>query len=297
MTLVDAETSRKIHASLSETRAVSGGSAANTAAIAAMLGARVAYAGKTSGDALGQSFAADMDALGVASVIAPETSGPDTGSCLSLITPDAQRTMCTHLGAATTLQAADISQAALTDADIVFLEGYLLDAPGGYEIFRHVIAARPQTLALTLSDAGCVDRHAAFLDAILGSIDLLFGNEEEMGALFPETTGPAQATLAAARHVAGVICTDGPNGVHIGEHGLHAQLPAVKAEVRDTTGAGDSLAGTVLWGLAAGHSLIDSARMATHVAAEVISGVGARPARDLRDILAQAGYLGTPAEA
>lgn len=293
MTLVDGPTSQKIHAHTRNPREISGGSAANTAAIAASLGTKVSYAGKVASDALGQVFVDDLAQQGVSPLVSstPQGAGLHTGTCLSLITPDAQRTMCTHLGAAQKLSAADISSHDLRQADIIFLEGYLLDAPGGYDIFRAVISSNPQILSLTLSDARCVDRHAVFLNEILDRIDLLFGNEDEMTALFPQAETPHLATAIAAQHVDRVVCTHGAHGVYLGEDGLITHLPACKVTVVDTTGAGDSLAGTILWSIASGQDLHTGAQMAMRVAAEVISQIGARPSCDLLELLHEEGFF------
>jgi len=293
MTLIDGPTSKSIHRKVKNAREISGGSAANTAAIAASLGAKAGYAGKIASDTFGEIFIDDLASLGIRPLVSatPENSGLHTGTCLSLITPDAQRTMCTHLGAAQKLSAADISLQDMRDADIIFLEGYLLDAPGGYDIFRAVIASKPRTLSLTLSDARCVKRHAAFLDEILSSIDLLFGNEEEMIALFPEAQTPQQATSIASSHIQRVVCTNGAEGVYVAENRHMTHLPAIKVDVVDTTGADDSLAGTVLWAIADGRDFHAGVRMALRVAAEVISEIGARPSRDIRNLLESEGYL------
>lgn len=293
MTLVDGPTSRKIHEMTRDAREISGGSAANTAAIAASLGAKTSYAGKVAPDKLGQIFIDDLAAQGIEILTSPTDASANlhTGTCLSLITPDGQRTMCTHLGAAQTLSAADLKSHYKRNADIIFLEGYLLDAPGGYDIFRLAISSFPDILSVTLSDARCVARHAAFLHEIIEYIDLLFGNEEEMIALFPEAQAPQEAATIAATHVDRVVCTHGPNGVYIAEDGQITHLPAHKVKVVDTTGAGDSLAGTILWALAYGYDLQTGAEMAIRVAGEVISAIGARPTCDIREMLEEEGFF------
>lgn len=287
MTLVEAQKSARIYDALHNPRAVSGGSAANTAAIAAGLGASVSFAGKTTADELGHIFNHDLRTQGIDAVVpaGPEETGQHTGSCLSLITPDAQRTMCTHLGAAQALHPQDISLSTLEAADIVFVEGYLLDAPHGYAILDKVIAARPPLLALTLSDAGCVERHAAYLGSVLDHVGLLFGNAEEMRALLPEAGSAHMAALAAAGRVHRIVCTDGPQGIYLGENGKVVHLPARKAVVTDTTGAGDSIAGSILFGIATQMSFLQAGEIALRVAAEVISEIGARPSRDIRQML------------
>lgn len=297
MTLVDAETSKALYATTRNPKEVSGGSAANTIAIAAALGAATSYAGKVSADTLGDIFLHDLASQGVDIIVpaAAAEAGLHTGNCLSLITPDAQRTMCTHLGAAQSLLPDDIDPGHLAAADIVFLEGYLLDAPAGRDIFETVLAESSAILALTLSDAACVGRHAAFLQDKIGAFDLLFGNAEEMRALFPDARTAEAATALAAKSIARVICTDGPEGVHLAEAGSLTHLPALPVKVVDTTGAGDSFAGTVLWALADGRPLEEAARLALRIAAEVISEIGARPSRDIAQLLRDEGLLSEPA--
>lgn len=297
MTLVDAATSKALYATTHNPREVSGGSAANTVAIAAGLGATASYAGKVSADTLGEIFLHDLQSQGVEVIVpaAPVEAGLHTGNCLSLITPDAQRTMCTHLGAAQALTPADLQPADIAAADIIFLEGYLLDAPAGRAIFETVLNETSAITALTLSDAACVERHAAFLQEKLGAFDLLFGNAEEMRALFPDARTAQEATALGAKTVSRVICTDGPEGVHMAEAGALIHLPALPVKVVDTTGAGDSFAGTILWALASGRPLEEAARLALRVAAEVISEIGARPSRNLAQLLRDEGLLSEPA--
>lgn len=287
MTLVDHTISQTLYDKLRGAREISGGSAANTIAIAASLGAPTAYIGKVADDTLGAIFQHDLTTMGVAVQVALETkSDQRTGNCISLITQDGQRTMNTHLGAARTLQADEISAQALTEASTVFLEGYLLDSPGGQTIFRKVLQGKTGKCALTLSDAGCVTRNIAFLREHIAQFDLLFANAEELSALY-DGASLADRIMTAGVDIQRVICTDGPNGVHLLESGILHHLPAQKVTVVDTTGAGDSLAGTILWGLHAGHDLQTAAKMAIMVAAEVISEIGARPSRELQPLLAE----------
>jgi fructokinase len=299
MTLVDADTSAALYAKIRNAREVSGGSAANTAAVAANLGARVAFAGKVAPDQLGTIFNHDMASLDIHTVAAPTEVSPgfSTGSCISLITPDGQRSMVTHLGAAQSLRAVDLDPEILMFSRMVFIEGYLLDAPNGYDIVSRAVEHHGGRVALTLSDAGCVARHHGFLMESLDGIDLLFGNAEEICALYPGYD-LASILVQTGLRVPQVICTDGSNGVYLAEvysGGEITHIPAQKADVVDTTGAGDSFAGTVLWGLANGFNLETSARMAMTVAAKVISEIGARPSCDLLPLLQAAGHL--PADA
>lgn len=291
MDLVDQASAKAIYDNLLGAREVSGGSAANTACVAARLGSSVYYVGKTSADALGDIFLHDMAVEGITSIVPPSGHDHHTGHCLSLITPDAQRTMCTHLGAAQTLMANDIPMDAINAADVVFIEAYLLDTPQGYDIFHKLMDANCHGLALTLSDARCVERHLDIILQFLPYVDILFGNEEEVKALFPRENGTEAAARRATQHVITTVITDGPNGAYAGELKKITHIPARKVDVVDTTGAGDSLAGTVLWGILNGHSLVDSVHMGMRVAAEVIGEIGARPSRDIKEILRNEGFL------
>lgn len=288
MSLVDHRASQELYERLRGAREISGGSAANTIAIAASLGAPTAYIGKVAKDTLGNIFHHDLTAMGVATHLAIETTsdGTRTGNCLSLITPDGQRTMNTHLGVAQALRADDICAQIISDAGTIFLEGYLLDSAEGQAIFHKVLQHSKGKCALTLSDAGCVTRNLDFLHRHIAQFDLLFANAEELSALY-EGTSLAARISAAGADISQIICTDGPHGVHTHEGGVHTHTPARKATVVDTTGAGDSLAGTILWALHAGFDLRSAAQMAVTVAAEVISEIGARPSRELRPLLAE----------
>ena len=290
MTLVDHARSKALYEAISNPTQVSGGSAANTVAIAASLGAPSAFIGRVACDRLGSTFMHGLKKIGVEVPIVPMISLGDairTGNCLSLITPDGQRTMCTHLGAAQSLDLGDLKIRELEQARTVFFEGYLLDSPKGRALFDFAAAMAERRISLTLSDANCVIRHKDFLESRLEEIDLLFGNAEELAALFGGGSA-LENTRMAGRRVPLVVCTDGPNGAHLSNKGSVTSHPARPAKVVDTTGAGDSFAGTVLWALHEGRSPEEAVQMALIVAAEIISQKGARPARCLRTVLEEA---------
>lgn len=290
MTLMDIKQTSAIYDCIGSAHEVSGGSAANTAAIAAALGGHVSFIGKVADDQLGEIFQHDMRALNILMACDPlDKNIVQTGRCLSLVTPGGQRTMCTSLGAAQKLNSDDLFCGQIETADITFLEGYLLDSPDGYNLFHDTFENAGGRIALTLSDPGCVERHLEFLLQIIDRFDILFGNAEELAALYGSRT-PERSVEDAAYDVDMVICTDGPNGVYLSNYGITTHLPAQKVEVVDTTGAGDSFAGTCLWALSAGHSLEDAARMSLIVAAEIISSIGARPMCNLGDLLKSAGF-------
>ncbi|MFZ9601810.1 MAG: adenosine kinase, partial [Ilumatobacteraceae bacterium] len=188
MNLVDIKRSKHLHSLVNSRTEMSGGSAANTAYGLASLGGKAGFIGKISADRLGDSFSHDLDTVGVKFFPGVTCETEDTGRCLIVVTPDGNRTMNTFLGAASLLDAADISKTAVQSAAVVFLEGYLFDKDAAKEAFRTAAEyahAAGRKVALTLSDSFCVDRHRAdFLALVKNDIDILFSNEDELKALY-----------------------------------------------------------------------------------------------------------------
>jgi fructokinase len=295
MTLIDAEAARALYAAMPAGRGSSGGSAANTCAVAAGLGARVAYLGKVAEDELGQVFRHDIKAAGVTFPSAPVAGEAGTGRCLILVTPDAQRTMHTFLGAATSFGEGDVDPAFVAEAEVVYLEGYLFDPPAAQAAFRAAAAAAHaagRLVALSLSDPFCVSRHRdAFRDLVAGHIDILFANEPEITSLY-ETDRFEEAAERARADVALAALTRGPKGSVIVAGSQTVNIEAAPTSVIDTTGAGDAYAAGFLTALTAGHALDRCGEVASAAAALTISDYGARPARGLDAIAAR---LGAPA--
>ncbi len=292
MTLVGARAAEQIYAAMPPSRESSGGSAANTCAVAALLGARVAYLGKVANDQLGDVFAHDIKASGVHFPSVPLRDGTPTARCMILVTPDGQRTMNTFLGACVTLDEDDVDAALVAESSIVYLEGYLFDPPAAqaafYKAARAAHAAGRQ-VALSLSDAFCVDRHrAAFRELVAGHVDILFANEVEITSLYEENNFEAAAE-AARRDVALAALTRSEAGSVIVRGTETVEIAAEPAKVVDTTGAGDAYAAGFLHGLTAGRSLPECGRLGSLAAAEVISHYGARPEADLKKLAAAAG--------
>ena len=192
MTLIDADAAEALYTAMPPGQESSGGSAANTCAVAAALGARVAYLGKVANDQLGTVFRHDMTAIGVHFPSTPLYGGASTARCLIVVTPDGQRTMHTYLGACVSFDEADVTEALVADAAVTYLEGYLFDPPAAQRAFRRAAAAAHaagRQVALSLSDAFCVDRHrAAFLELVKQDVDILFANETEVTSLYEENT-------------------------------------------------------------------------------------------------------------
>lgn len=288
MQLVDEAAAANLYESMGPAVQISGGSAANTIVGVASFGARAHYVGKVKNDQLGEVFAHDLRSTGVAYDTPKAADGPATGRCLILITPDAQRTMSTFLGASSKLSTADLDAKMIGRARIVYLEGYLFDPPEAQEAFREaaqITHASGGRVALTLSDPFCVDRHRKpFLDLLERHVDILFANEAEIRSLYQ--VDDFDAALQMARRRRGITAlTRGPKGSVI-VSGDEVRVIDIHpgAAVIDTTGAGDLYAAGVLVGLSRGLDLARAGRLGSLAAAEVISHVGARPATPLRDL-------------
>lgn len=285
MTLIGEKEADRIYAAMPPGQETSGGSAANTCAVAAGMGARVAYLGKVADDTLGRVFRHDITAAGVHHPTRPLIGGRPTARCLILVTPDGQRTMNTFLGACVSFDEQDVDPALIADAAVTYLEGYLFDPPAAQRAFRKAAAAAHaagRKVALTLSDPFCVDRHrAAFRDLVAAEVDILFANEAEVCSLYERNE--FEAAAAHARQDVALAClTRSEQGSLVISGAETVEVPAVPTEVVDTTGAGDAYAAGFLAGLTAGRPLVQCGRLGSVAAAEAISHFGARPQRDLR---------------
>jgi sugar/nucleoside kinase (ribokinase family) len=299
MTLIDLAQATAVQGIMSDPRFVSGGSVANTAVGVAALGGRAGFVGAVADDEVGHTYVENLRAAGV--VFEPSFGGPTagdalgTGRCMVLISDDAERTMGTYLGAASTLTVAGVPTALVEQASIVLLEGYLWDVGAAKEAMRHAAAVAHDangSVALSLSDSFCVSRHQReFLDLLVDDIDILLGNEEEITMLFGATSYRGAIDAAEETGLL-VVMTRGPEGaVVLTAHGP-VEVPATPvASVVDTTGAGDLFAAGTLFGLTHGMDPVESARLGALCAAEVISHTGARPEADLQALAAAAGLL------
>ena len=288
MALVDAERADALYASMGPAVEVSGGSAANTAAGVASFGGAAAFLGKVADDQFGAVFTHDIRAVGVEFATPPAAAGPATARCLILVTPDAQRTMSTYLGAATGLGPGDIDEDLVGRARFTYVEGYLWDPPEAIHALRRAMDAAHAAggrVALSLSDPFCVARHRReFLDLLDGEVDVLFANEEEIVSLLE--AGSFEDAVAAVRGRCEVAAlTRGPLGSVVVSDGPAIRGPAAPvASVVDTAGAGDLYAAGFLFGLSREPDLERCARLGSLAAAEVISHMGARPAVPLASL-------------
>jgi sugar/nucleoside kinase (ribokinase family) len=289
MTLVDAARAEELYGALGPSVECSGGSAANTIAGLAALGVRTAFVGRVRDDQLGRVFAHDIRAVGVRFETPAAVEGPPTALCLVMVTPDGHRTMCTYLGASVELGPQDVDRELVASAAVTYVEAYLWDPPQARAAVRAAMAtarAAGRTVALSLSDPFCVERHRAELRALVeAEVDVLFANEYELVSLFE--VGDVDDALQAVRGRVGVAA------ITRSEHGsvvasadeVHVVPAAPVARVVDTTGAGDLYAAGFLAGYVRGATLAECARMGGLCAAEVISHLGARPRADLRALV------------
>jgi sugar/nucleoside kinase (ribokinase family) len=297
MTLIDEERATAVYDAMGPAVEISGGSAANTIVGCASLGGRAAFVGKVKDDELGRVFAHDIRAAGVAFDTPPASDGPSTARCYVLVSPDGERTMNTYLGAAQDLHPRDIDPDAIAASAITYLEGYLWDPRHAKDAFLKAAAAAHEakrTVALTLSDAFCVDRWRDEFLALVraGTVDLLFANEAELRSLYQ--TADFDTALAALRREARLaVVTRSESGcVVVSRDGVLA-VPASPVErVVDSTGAGDLFAAGFLYGLAQGAGHERAASLGALAAAEVIQHLGARPQTSLKALAQERGLVG-----
>jgi adenosine kinase len=295
MRLIDEVQAAKLYDAMGPAVEISGGSAANTVVGVASLGARAGFIGKVKDDDLGRVFAHDIRAAGVSFATPPASAGPSTARCYVLVTPDGERTMNTYLGAAQDLHPNDIDADAVAAAQIIYLEGYLWDPPRAKEAFLKaatIAHAAERDVALTLSDAFCVDRYRAeFLDLIRSrTVDLVFANERELHSLYG--TADFDSALDGLRNDARLaVVTRSEKGCLIVTREQTEAVPASPVErVVDATGAGDLFAAGFLAGLSRGSDYRTAGRLGTLVAAEVIQHLGARPETSLKALGQENGF-------
>jgi sugar/nucleoside kinase (ribokinase family) len=296
MTLIDEHRAQVLYDALPNPREIAGGSAANTMAGLASLGAKGAFQGKVRRDRLGETFASGLSALGLSYRTNMAADGPATACCLIAVTPDGDRSMNTYLGAAREFSIADLDQSEIADAQVLYIEGYLWDAPLAKEACLKAIEIAKHAgtkVAFTIADPFVAGRYREdFLEMMSGrNFDILFANEDEAKSLFEVEA--FDDVLQRVHEWGGIgALTRSEKGCVIAQGGeVHVVDAWPIARVVDTTGAGDQFAAGFLHALTRGRPLADCGRLGAFAAAEVISHLGARPETSLKALAAKAGLI------
>jgi len=290
MALVDEQQASRLYQAVGQGVETSGGSAANTLAGIAQLGGRAGFIGRVRDDQLGAIFTHDIRAAGARFDTPAASSGPATARCLILVTPDAQRTMCTYLGASVGLDPQDLNLEMVAQAKVLYLEGYLWDSEAAKRAFiaaAEVARANGGEVALTLSDAFCVERHReSFLELVDGHVDILFANEMEITALYG--TSCFHEALEQVRGCCRIAALTRSEQGSVILHGTTSHTIAAMqlGTLVDTTGAGDLYAAGFLHAYTQGQPLEYCGRLGSLCAGQVVTQMGPRPQVNLRELAA-----------
>ncbi|EDY37640.1 possible carbohydrate kinase [Cyanobium sp. PCC 7001] len=289
MALVDEARAERLYASVGAGLETSGGSAANTLAGIAQLGGRAGFIGRVRDDQLGGIFAHDIRAVGARFETPAATEGPSTARCLILVTPDAQRTMCTYLGASVGLDPADLDLSMVAESRLLYLEGYLWDSDAAKQAFiaaAEVARSHGGQVALSLSDAFCVERHrASFQELVDGHVDVLFANEMEIMALYETDSFEAALEQVRGRCRIAALTRSALGSVVLEGSSTHRIEPFKLGSLVDTTGAGDLYAAGFLHGLAQGWDAVRCGQLGSLCAGQVVTQLGPRPMVDLKALM------------
>ena len=292
MTLIDAARAQELYDAMGPAKEISGGSAANTLAGLAALGAKCAFIGQIANDQLGEVFAHDIRAGGIAFATPASAGDPPTGRVLIFVTPDGERTMNTFLGASQFLPPAALDETLIASAAVLYLEGYLWDPEEPRMAMRRAIeVARDagRKVAFTASESFVIARHGDDFRALIdeGRIDILFVNEGELATLTGESDFEA-GVAAVSGKVPVLVATRSARGAIAVAQGERAEVSAEPVvRVVDTTGAGDLFAAGFLWGHVRGRPLAECLKLGAICAAEIISHYGARPEANLQALVAE----------
>ena len=290
MALVDEAQAERLYASVGPGLETSGGSAANTLAGVAQLGGRAGFIGRVRNDQLGGIFTHDIRSVGARFDTPAATEGPSTARCLILVTPDAQRTMCTYLGASVGLDPADLDLDMVAQAKVLYLEGYLWDSDEAKAAFitaAEVARAHGGEVALSLSDAFCVERHReSFQELVDGHVDILFANEMEITALYKANSFEEAADQVRGRCKLAALTRSEQGSVILNGAGTHSVAPFQLGPLLDTTGAGDLYAAGFLHAYTQGQSVDECGRLGSLCAGQVVTQLGPRPQGSLKQLVA-----------
>ena len=285
MILVDEDQAQAVYEMMGPATEMSGGSVANTIAGVANLGGAAAYIGRVADDQLGRIFIHDMKSQGVDVRLQPAADGTPTARCYVLITPDGQRTMQTYLGACLELSESDVSPATLGEPGVILLEGYVWDTPHGQGAVNRAMqlaSGKDTSVALSLSDADCVDRHRdAYLHAIENHVQIVVADDTEVMSLFQVGTWQEAADRAGDFDCLFAITRSEEGSIIVNRHERIVQEAYPVEDVTDTTGAGDAYAAAFLFGLVSGWDLKQCADLGSFAGAAIIQQLGARIEKNL----------------
>ena len=293
MQLIERDRGEVLYGAMNDRLQTPGGAVANTVAGVGALGLPTAFIGRVHDDVLGRFYAQTMQDSGTDFVNAPVAGGDlPTSRSMIFVSPDGERSMNTYLGISTELGPDDVPDAVASNAEMIFLEGYLFDKDHGKDAFRQasrLTRAAGGKAGIAISDPFCVDRHRAdFLDMIENELDYVIGNEHEIKSLF-ETDDLEAAMAKTAGMIDLMVCTRSGDGVTIIGQGERHDISVEKVTPVDATGAGDQFAAGFIYGVATGRDLATCGRMGNLCAAEVISHIGPRPLVDMKQHFAAAG--------
>ena len=291
MALVDEAQAERLYASVGPGLETSGGSAANTLAGVAQLGGRAGFIGRVRNDQLGGIFTHDIRSVGARFDTPAATEGPSTARCLILVTPDAQRTMCTYLGASVGLDPADLDLDMVAQAKVLYLEGYLWDSDEAKAAFitaAEVARAHGGEVALSLSDAFCVERHReSFQELVDGHVDILFANEMEITALYKANSFEEAADQVRGRCKLAALTRSEQGSLILNGSSTHQVEPFSLGPLLDTTGAGDLYAAGFLHAYTQGQAVEACGRLGSLCAGQVVTQLGPRPQGSLKQLVVQ----------
>ncbi len=289
MTLIDENKAKELYEIATNGIQKSGGSVANSLACISQLGGKAAFIGRVRDDKLGEIFTEEISKTGTIFKTPPSSIGPSTARCLIFVTPDAQRTMCTYLGASVLLEPKDLDLSAVKDAKILYLEGYLWDNQAAKNAFikaAEIAKNADRKVALSLSDSFCVSRHReSFINLVENHIDILFANEEEITSLY-NTSNLNLAIEKLKKKCELAAITLGENGSILISNSKEITIdPFILGRAIDTTGAGDLFAGGFLKGISDGLNPVISAKMGSICAGHIVTQLGSRSNIDLLNLI------------
>ncbi len=291
MVLLDEKQAEQLYGSIEHGHKTSGGSAANTLAGLAQLGSKSGFIGRVRDDSLGEIFTQDIRSAGACYETPPALEGPATARCLIFVTPDAQRTMCTYLGASVLLEPKDLDLSMVKKTKVLYLEGYLWDNPAAKRAFiaaAETCKSAGGKVALSLSDSFCVERHReSFLNLVNNHIDILFANESEIISLYQAKDLKMAINNVRDRcEVTALTCGE-KGSIILSEDNTYEINPYKMGTLIDTTGAGDLYAGGFLYGYTAGQDLIKCGAIGSLCAGQIVTQLGSRSQVPLKSLLAE----------